>query len=191
MRFAKFKKNTLFLDQDFTKLISSDGSYSKWLLREEFASIKNFLLSNDKMMIEGIVRIYELSPVNHTSSCNIKPMESIVNDIMSRVQMHRSEIFNMILGDSKGHIVTFMVKEKKLCAPKVMLTAQSDVFAKMLDSEWKEAKEKCVTIEDIEPEVFSELLRFLITGAVSNDEVLNFELYALAEKVILSGGASI
>ena len=90
----------------------------------------------------------------------------------------------MILGDSKGHIVTFMVKEKKLCAPKVMLTAQSDVFAKMLDSEWKEAKEKCVTIEDIEPEVFSELLRFLVIGSVSNNKVFNIEMLAAAEMVI-------
>ena len=44
--------------------------------------------------------------------------------------------------------------------------------------------QKCVTIDNIEPEVFAELLRFLVTGAVSKNEALNIELLIAAEMVL-------
>ena len=89
-----------------------------------------------------------------------------------------------MLANSEWQIVTFTVKGKQFCAPRVLLAAKSDVLAKMLDGEWKEAKEKCVTIENIEPEVFSELLLFLVSGAVSKNDALTSELLAVAEMVM-------
>ena len=111
-------------------------------------------------------------------------MNHIFDEIMLSVKKQHSEIFNTMLADSQGQKVTFMVKEKRFYAPSVLLSAQSDVLAKMLDDELKEAKEKCVNIENIEPEVFSELLRFLVAGAVSNNEAFSIKLLGAAEMVM-------
>ena len=102
---------------------------------------------------------------------------------MFNVKKKRSEAINTILADSQGQMVTFMVKDKRFNAPSGLIAAQSNVFAKMFDGEWKEAKEKCVTIENIEPGVFSELLRFLVSGEVSN-EAFTIELLVAAEMVL-------
>ena len=103
---------------------------------------------------------------------------------MLSVKKHRSEVIKTMLADSQWQTITFMVKGKRICAPKVLLAAQSDVLAKMFDGVWKEAKEKFVTIEDIESEVFSELVHFLVAGEVSNCEAITNELLAAAEMVM-------
>ena len=55
----------------------------------------------------------------------------------------------------------------------------------MFTERWKEGTDKCVTIDAIKPDVFAEILHFLITGAVSNNNVLTFDLLIAAEMVFM------
>ena len=109
----------------------------------------------------------------------------VTNSSSSTISAQRSHIFTKMLTDSKWHDVSFVVKGKRFGAPISFLVEQSPVFAAMFTGEWTEAIQKCATIDNIEPEVFAELLRFLVTGAVSQNEALTIELLAAAEKVML------
>ena len=109
----------------------------------------------------------------------------VINSSSSTISAQRSHIFTKMLTDSKWHDVSFVVKGKRFGAPISFLVEQSPVFAAMFTGEWTEAIQKCATIDNIEPEVFAELLRFLVTGAVSQNEALTIELLAAAEKVML------
>jgi len=56
----------------------------------------------------------------------------------------------------------------------------SPVFAKMLEHEIKESKEKCVEIKDADPNTLLEMLRFFYTGRVENLTDKGMKLYTLA-----------
>ncbi|XP_044584820.1 kelch-like protein 38 [Cotesia glomerata] len=61
--------------------------------------------------------------------------------------------------------VTIIVDETKIPAHKVVLAAQSEVFAKMLQSEMKEAKDGEINIKDHDPEIILEMLHYCYRGA--------------------------
>ena len=104
---------------------------------------------------------------------------------MGKVKKARDKLFETMLTDSRCHDVHFVVKGQTFGAPLNLLVTQSDVFDTMFSGVWKESKEKWVKIDDIEPEVFAEVLRFLITGSVSDNSVLNIGLLMAADMVRL------
>ena len=63
--------------------------------------------------------------------------------------------------------VNFYVRGREFPAHKIVLIARSKVFAGMFQHPTKENLTNQVTIEDLEPEVFEELLRFIYTGRVT------------------------
>ncbi|XP_043468134.1 ankyrin repeat and BTB/POZ domain-containing protein BTBD11-B-like [Leptopilina heterotoma] len=70
------------------------------------------------------------------------------------------------LNNEKYSDVTFIVGEETFRGHKMILSAKSPVFDRMLSSEMKEALTNVVVIEDMEPEVFYEVLRYIYTGKV-------------------------
>ena len=162
-----------FLDIVFQSLDSSDFEWFT-LSHNELAKFKDNLLINGQLRIYCVVtEIVGVSP-------SVKLMKRIVEE-------HRATSFLTMLTDSKYHDVTFEVLGgKQFGVPFNLLASQSDVFDKMFSGEWKEAKEKCVKLYSIEPDVFSKFLRFLATGEMNIDEVHTLELLALAEMVMLS-----
>jgi speckle-type POZ protein len=72
-------------------------------------------------------------------------------------------------------------------AHKLILATRSEVFAAMFQHQTKEQSSNQITIEDVEPEVFQELLRFIYTGRVSLDkmETMAAGLLFAADKYLL------
>ena len=67
-------------------------------------------------------------------------------------------------------------------AHKAILAAKSPVFAKMFEHDLKEGATNCVTVSDINPEVFKELLTYMYTGKAPNIQTLASSLLNVAEK---------
>ena len=92
------------------------------------------------------------------------------------------------LFESKKHSdVTFNVGDQEFRAHKTILIARCPVFAAMFDHPTKEKILGVVEIQDINPEVFRELLRYIYTGQVPlkrMDEVV-VGLLAAADKYLL------
>ncbi|EFX78801.1 hypothetical protein DAPPUDRAFT_53148 [Daphnia pulex] len=83
--------------------------------------------------------------------------------------------------------VTFTVRGCKFEAHKAILSARSPVFAAMFDHETAENLSHQVKINDVDPEVFQELLRFVYTGRIPaiKMKTLTTGLLAAAGKYLL------
>jgi speckle-type POZ protein len=83
--------------------------------------------------------------------------------------------------------VIFKVRGRDFPAHKSILSARSEVFAAMFQHPTKENLTNQIEIEDIEPDVFQELLRFIYTGRVQVDklETMAVGLFIAADKYLL------
>ncbi|XP_074110846.1 TD and POZ domain-containing protein 3-like [Cotesia typhae] len=70
--------------------------------------------------------------------------------------------------------VVLVVDDEEIIAHKVVLSAHSPVFLAMFQSNMKEARENCITIENISVDVMKEVLKFMYTGTTEAEE--NYEL---------------
>jgi speckle-type POZ protein len=64
-------------------------------------------------------------------------------------------------------------------------TVKSQFFSKMFQMDMKEAHERNVEINDAEPDVVREMLRFLYTGEVENMTKVFTNLYELAHRYLI------
>jgi speckle-type POZ protein len=84
--------------------------------------------------------------------------------------------------------VTFNVRGQKFAAHKIILAMRSPVFAAMFHNRtYKEALSGQVKVDDIDPDVFQELLRYLYTGLTRSTamEVMAPGILAAANKYLL------
>ena len=109
----------------------------------------------------------------------------------------------LALGNELGSLLTFEMGEKKnrftdvkisitstsessspviFFAHKAVLAARSPVFAKMFEHDLQESATDIVTVTDIDPEVFKELLTYIYTGQAPNIRTLAGALLNSAEK---------
>jgi speckle-type POZ protein len=85
--------------------------------------------------------------------------------------------------------VNFNIDGRPFPAHKSILAARSEVFAAMFQHPMREQSTNQIKIEDIQPEVFQELLRFIYTGRVSiaTMETMAVGLFIAADKYMLIG----
>jgi speckle-type POZ protein len=85
--------------------------------------------------------------------------------------------------------VNFNICDRQFPAHKLILAARSEVFDAMFKQPMKEQSTNKIKIEDIQPEVFQELLRFIYTGRVSTAtmETMAVGLFIAADKYMLNG----
>jgi speckle-type POZ protein len=83
--------------------------------------------------------------------------------------------------------VTFYVRGRHFAAHKTILAMRSPVFAAMFQHPTKEELASKVEVEDIDPDVFQEVLRYLYTGLTRSTtmDVMAPELLAAADKYLL------
>jgi speckle-type POZ protein len=83
--------------------------------------------------------------------------------------------------------VNFKIGGREFPAHKNILAARSQYFAAMFEHPTKEQSTNQVNIEDIEPDVFEELLRFIYTGRVPSEklETMAAALFITADKYLL------
>lgn len=98
-----------------------------------------------------------------------------------------SRDLEILLEDESLKDVTLFVGEEKFKAHKLILTARSPVFTSMFTCDMQESKTNQVTIDDIEPEIFEQLLRFIYTGRVPKSDSEDMEaLITAADKYAIS-----
>ena len=83
--------------------------------------------------------------------------------------------------------VTFNIRGREFPAHKNILAARSQYFSAMFQHPTKENLTNQIEIEDVEPDVFHELLRFIYTGRVQIDklETMVVGLFIAADKYLL------
>ncbi|XP_011863439.1 PREDICTED: speckle-type POZ protein-like isoform X2 [Vollenhovia emeryi] len=94
--------------------------------------------------------------------------------------------FGLLLENEKFCDVTLTVRGKEFQVHKAILVAQSPVFNVMFENEMKEKKTNQVDIDDMDPEVLKEMLRFIYTGKVTNLEKMAGGLLAASDKYQLN-----
>ena len=86
--------------------------------------------------------------------------------------------------------VTFIVKNEKISAHSVIVVSVSPVICAMLEKgKFKEGVTKEVKIDDINPLVFKEMLRYLYTGTAPklNEDAMTEPLLLAADKYQIKG----
>ncbi|XP_046455346.1 speckle-type POZ protein-like [Daphnia pulex] len=92
-----------------------------------------------------------------------------------------------LFGDLKFSDIAFNVRGRQFKAHKSILASRSKFFTAMFEHPTQENLTNQVEVEDVEPDVFNEILRFIYTGKVSESTMENmpFEIFAVADKYLL------
>ena len=92
-----------------------------------------------------------------------------------------------LFDDMKFSDVIFDIRGREFPAHKIILAARSEVFAAMFQHPTTENLTNKIKIEDIEPDVFHELLRFIYTGRINSTtmETMAAGLLIAADKYFL------
>lgn len=80
---------------------------------------------------------------------------------------------------------SFFVRGQEFKAHKSVLAARSPVFNAMFEHEMEESKKNRVEINDVDPDVFKEMMRFVYTGKAPNLDKMADNLLAAADKYAL------
>lgn len=92
------------------------------------------------------------------------------------------ENYASLLQNDQFADLTITVGSETFRALKAILAARSTVFAAMFQHDMEESQRNKVTIKDMEPKVFKEVLRFIYTDMVEGMEQMACELLAAADK---------
>ena len=121
----------------------------------------------------------------HVEIVSFSPADPSVNviDCSCGLSNHLEGLFNSMQFSD----VNFNIGGRDFPAHKSILSARSDVFTAMFQHPTKENLTNQIKIEDIEPDVFQEMLRFIYTGRVQVDklEVMAADLFIAADKYLL------
>ncbi|XP_011873523.1 PREDICTED: speckle-type POZ protein A-like isoform X2 [Vollenhovia emeryi] len=105
------------------------------------------------------------------------------------LEVSECEVLNnlgLLLENEKFCDVMLTVRGKEFQVHKAILVAQSPVFNVMFENEMKEKKTNQVDIDDMDPEVLEEMLRFIYTGKATNLEKMADGLLAASDKYQLN-----
>lgn len=89
-----------------------------------------------------------------------------------------------LLHDGKFSDVTIKVKGKQFQAHKAILASRSKVFEAMFKVDCIEKKENMTKIDDVEPEVFQEVLNYIYFGQVNVSPLTAADIFEISDKVI-------
>ncbi|XP_065209104.1 speckle-type POZ protein-like isoform X1 [Planococcus citri] len=78
--------------------------------------------------------------------------------------------------------LTISVKEKNYLVHKAILAIRSSVFDAMFRNDMQESSKNRIVINDLEEEIFEEMLHYIYTGKTKNLDELAFELLPVANK---------
>ncbi len=134
----------------------------------EFYLSKEDLIKSGGQQVDGSLTLY-CKILTHVKIAPVSPVDpsSLAIDCNGELITHLVNLFdNMQFSD-----VNFNVGGRELPAHKNILAARSTYFAAMFQHPMEEQSTNQVKIEDIDPEVFDQLLRFIYTGCVPLDKL--------------------
>ncbi|XP_058789648.1 speckle-type POZ protein B-like [Phymastichus coffea] len=97
-------------------------------------------------------------------------------------QMNLSRDFHKLFDNPHLSDVSIVAVGKEFRAHKAILATRSPVFAALFAHDMEEAMQNRVYIKDINPDVLTEILRFIYTGKVENIDELAYELLSASDK---------
>jgi speckle-type POZ protein len=164
----------------FQQMISSAPTISY----VEFHLSKEDVIKSNSQQSDGSLTFYckILTHVKQETESSADP-SSLAIDCSGELITHLDGLFN----DMSSSDVRFNIGGREFRAHKLILSARSKYFAAMFQHPMKEQSTNQVKIEDIEPEVFDQLLRFIYTGRVPLDklETMAAGLFIAADKYLL------
>ncbi|XP_066543843.1 speckle-type POZ protein-like A [Amia ocellicauda] len=183
---AKFKFSLLNAKREETKAMESqrayrfvqgkDWGFKKFIRRDFLLDEANGLLPDDKL----------------TLFCEVSVVQDSVN-ISGQSNMNMLKVPECRLSDDLGNLwecsrftdCSLYVGGQEFKAHKSILAARSPVFNAMFEHEMEESKKNRVDINDVDPDVFKEMMRFIYTGKAPNLEKMADNLLAAADKYAL------
>ncbi|TRZ22199.1 hypothetical protein HGM15179_004905 [Zosterops borbonicus] len=180
---AKFKFSLLNAKREETKAMESqrayrfvqgkDWGFKKFIRRDFLLDEANGLLPDDKL----------------TLFCEVSVVQDSVN-ISGQSNTNTLKVPECRLAEDLGNLwettrftdCSFYVGGQEFKAHKSVLAARSPVFNAMFEHEMEESKKNRVEINDVDPEVFKEMMRFIYTGKAPNLEKMADNLLAAADK---------
>ena len=137
-----------------------------------------------KINFFSLVCQIEYEDPNPTTKISVLPSTSVPlgnEELTSSLSQNLEKLFN----NRTGTDVSFIIDGKEIKAHKWMLSARSPVFAAMVESGMKESVENRVEINDIAPDIFEALLRFIYTDRVDLAQVDVQDLLVEANKYMI------
>ncbi|XP_025944866.1 speckle-type POZ protein-like isoform X5 [Apteryx rowi] len=153
-----------------------DWGFKKFIRRDFLLDEANGLLPDDKL----------------TLFCEVSVVQDSVN-ISGQSNTNTLKVPECRLAEDLGNLwettrftdCSFYVGGQEFKAHKSVLAARSPVFNAMFEHEMEESKKNRVEINDVDPEVFKEMMRFIYTGKAPNLEKMADNLLAAADKFFL------
>lgn len=180
---AKFKFSILNAKREETKAMESqrayrfvqgkDWGFKKFIRRDFLLDESNGLLPDDRLSIFCEVSVVA-DTVNVTGQSNLMqfrvPYCRLSEDMTNLFEKHT--FADCILASGN----------KEFKVHKAILAARSPVFSAMFEHGMAEARNDRVQIDDVDPDVLKEMLRFMYTGLAPNMERMADDLLAAADK---------
>jgi speckle-type POZ protein len=153
--------------------------------KPKFDFLKNQIIQSDCQQWDGSLTFCWkiVSHVKKESVSSSADLPVLAADCTGGLSTHFEELFNSMQFSD----VILNIRGREFPAHKNILATRSEVFAAMFKHPTKENSTNQVKIEDMEPDVFHEMLRFIYTGRVQFDkmESMATELFIAADKYLL------
>jgi len=175
----------MLLDKEGKKILKPEGlkntfSFGVAYGMKKFANLADVLKNN----VFSLICQLEYADPNPSTKTSLLPGPSASlgdEELASSLTQNLEQLFSNRLGAD----VCFVTAGMEIKAHKAILSARSPVFAAMLRSGMKESVENRVEINDIAPDIFEALLRFIYTDRVDLTQVDAKDLLAAANKYLL------
>ncbi|XP_016159794.1 PREDICTED: speckle-type POZ protein [Ficedula albicollis] len=182
---AKFKFSILNAKGEETKAMESqrayrfvqgkDWGFKKFIRRDFLLDEANGLLPDDKLTL-----FCEVSPALGASPGQVLPA------LGKSCQPWASPTSRgQVQQPQKGPATPGSSCRSYSLVQRAILAARSPVFSAMFEHEMEESKKNRVEINDVEPEVFKEMMCFIYTGKAPNLDKMADDLLAAADKYAL------
>ncbi|KAL7298423.1 hypothetical protein TKK_0008214 [Trichogramma kaykai] len=118
-------------------------------------------------------------------SVSVGPLKNIINyeSVKTNCEVFKLKFVRFFLSDHLSDVKLRTTCGKEIPAHKVVLAVASPVFKAMFDHDMLEKKSKSVDMTDVSYETAVEMLRYIYTGSVENQELFQaMDLLAVADK---------
>lgn len=183
---AKFKFSILNAKGEETKAMESqraykfvqgkDWGFKKFIRRDFLLDEANGLLPDDKLTLYSEVSVV-------TDCVNISGQTSLSRFKIPECRL--ADDLNGLFENSNFSDVLLVCRNREFKMHKAILASRSAVFAAMFEHQMLEGKINRVMIEDVDPDVMAEILRFIYTDKINGIDKMADLLLAAADKYAL------
>lgn len=152
---------------------SNDGwGWSNWINQEQLTE-KDFWHNN---FLKISLNVQLKSDIKDEIIKIIKPVDNVVCS-------HFQNSFEILLSTENFSDVVFLVKDKMFKAHRSILAVRCRYFDSIFNSNVKESLETCIPVDNVEPEIFEAVLKYIYTNQIPNNlELIVKNLWLATDK---------